>query len=124
MRKKTIQTFTKAKMTLCGDPMVHEVEFGEQNWKPTTNQWISMDGFRIYDNGLWEIKDSANPLSELIEISELKYLGLEEGVHIYLCEEPPLEVKKLMLDIPSKDNHVYLGVKNENNSQSAMLWPY
>lgn len=124
MIKKPIQTFTKAKMTVAGDPVVHEVEVGEWDLKPATNQWINMDGFKIYDNGLWKVKDLTNPLSELVEVSELKYLGLEEGVHIYLCEEPPLEVKELMVETPSEDSHVYLGVKNENNSQSAMLWPY
>ena len=124
MRKKPIQTFIKTKMTVCGDPMVREVEVGEWDWKPAIDQWISINGFKIYDNGLWEIKDLTNPLSELVEVSELKYLGLEGGIHIYLCEEAPLEIKELMLEMSKEDSHVYLGVKNENNSQSAMLWPY
>lgn len=87
-------------------------------------QWKNMENFKIYDNGLWEIKDPANPLSELVEVAKLKSLGIEKGIHIYLCEEPPLEVTLLMVDIPEEDEHIYMGVVADDTNQNAMVWPY
>jgi hypothetical protein len=87
------------------------------------NKWIVLDNLKIYENGLWEIKDISNPLSELVEISKLKHLGFEDDIHVYLCEEPPSEIVKLMTDI-SEDNHVYLGVRAGDKNQTAMVWPY
>jgi hypothetical protein len=90
------------------------------------DQWVVMENFKIYDNGLWEVKDPTNPLSELVEVSKLKYLGLEKDVHIYLCEEPPVEATRLRAEMPEleDDNHLYMGVGVDDVNKNAMVWPY
>ena len=54
----------------------------------TKTQWINVDNFKIYSDGLWIQTEPNNPLSELIEVSNLQYVGLEDGIHIYKCDVP------------------------------------
>ena len=89
-------------------------------------RWIIIENFRIFDDGLWEKIEPENQLSELVEVSKVDYLGLDEELemHIFKCEKPPVEIIDLITGDMGDDTHVYLGTLVGDREQKAMLWPY
>ena len=92
--------------------------------KTNNGQWVTVENFKIYSNGLWQKTEPDNPLSELIEVSELEYIGLENDKMIYKCNEPPKEISDLIKVGMGDDTHVYLCVNLTDKEEKAMLWPY
>lgn len=88
-----------------------------------SKKWVVLEGFKIFDNSLWRQTDPKNPLSELVEESVLDPLGKGDGYIIYVCEQPPKEIKELVLEL-GFDTHLYLGVSETDIEQKAVLWPY
>lgn len=84
---------------------------------------IELKKYRIMDESLWEATEPENPLSELIEVSSLEYLGLEDGRHTYICKNPTKEIVGLLNDNFIEDDHIYLFV-DKNNLEKVWLWPY
>lgn len=86
--------------------------------------WVVAEGFKIYEGGLWKKTEPDNPLSELIEVSKLDYLGLENDIDIYVCNHVPKELVDWMLIDMGDDTHVYMGTLHTDREQKAILWPY
>jgi hypothetical protein len=109
----------------CSEVNIHSTDkvFYFIDSKNIKDKWIIFKDYKVFDNGLWEIKEKDNPLSELVEVSKLKYLGLESGIHIYLCEEPPIRISQ-WVSKNIEDKHVYIGVDHNDESQTALLWQY
>ncbi len=88
-------------------------------------KFVSLDGFKIYDNGLWRQYDPSNKLSELVEESKLDLLGVEGNLYeLYICEQPPEDIRELMVNDIGEDSHVYLVVSSIDVERRAYLWPY
>lgn len=88
------------------------------------DQWISIENCKIFMGGLWKELQPGQPLTELVELTKVQFMGTENGVHIYICEEPPKEVIELFKGELGDDTHVYLGTLSKDIHQGAMLWPY
>jgi|AntAceMinimDraft_18_1070375.scaffolds.fasta_scaffold368404_2 hypothetical protein len=87
-------------------------------------QWVIANNFKIFDEGLWEKTEPNNSLSELVEVSELEYIGLEGEIMIYKCNDAPKAIKDLVKYDIGDDTHVYLALDLTDREQRAMIWPY
>lgn len=89
------------------------------------NKWILLENYEIFYGGLWVKTDPSNGLSEMIEVPGLEYLGLEDGSHLYKCEQPPLDVLNLVKENIGDDTHVYLCIDaDDKEGQRVYLWAY
>ena len=92
--------------------------------KASEQKWVNVSNHKIYDDGLWKVTSPGNVLSELVEVSKLRYIGLDDECYVYVCEDAPEEVKNLIVGELGDDTHVYMRVGMHDNLQVAQVWPY